>query len=272
MILVKYTNYANEFLEGDLYCNSLDFFWKNGFEGQSDIYEGLSANINLDSIKHIFPEEIRSHLIQDIGIQAVGYASCNVLCMTKIDAFPFYGKTIINMPSKMSEFGAQAIVITDFSEFMHRVEVGIRRLGFKYVCGDVVYHHPSENGKKTEHKSRITWKSMKAVTLEQLDNPAVLTIRDSFDKHSKYTNQNEWRISIFRGTDDASPFTLKIGNISDIAFSVRGDKLADRSYVEELIKRYNYSNPGYIGNVSRGALRNHFLKSGDKKYWFFFNV
>ena len=272
MILIKYTDYIDDFLNGNLYCNSLNYFWKNGFEEQKDIYEGISANVKIDSIKHIFPEEVRDHLIQDIGIQAVGYASCNVLCMTKIDAFPFYGNTIINMSSEMGAFGKQAIVISDFSEFIRRVDEKIRRLGFKYVCGDVVYHNPTENGEKTDKKGRVTWKSMEAVTLEQLDNPTVLSKRDSFDKHSKYSNQNEWRICIFRGNKDASAFSLKIGDISDIAFHVRSEMLTDRNYVEQLIKRYNYSNPGYIGNVSRGVLRNHFLRAGEKKYWFFFNI
>lgn len=272
MILIKHTDYVDEFLHGDLYCNSLEYFWKNGFEEQKDIYEGLSANVNLDSIKHIFPEELRDHLIQDIRIQAVGYASCNILCLTKIDAIPFYGNTIIKMPSEMDNFGKQAIVITDLSEFIRRVNERIEQLGFKYVCGNVAYHKPFENGEKTEKKSKITWKSVEPVTLEQLGNPAVLTKRDSFDKHSKYANQNEWRICIFRGNNDASAFTLKIGDISDIAFNVKSEMLIDRSYVEQLIKRYNYSNPGYIGNVSRRALRNLFLRSGEKKYWFFFNI
>ena len=36
--------YLDEFISGQLYMNTLDYFWKNGFEEQKDIFEGVVLN------------------------------------------------------------------------------------------------------------------------------------------------------------------------------------------------------------------------------------
>lgn len=39
-------NYAEQFLQGELYMNSLSYFWDNGFEEQKDLFEGVSETFD----------------------------------------------------------------------------------------------------------------------------------------------------------------------------------------------------------------------------------
>ena len=48
--LIKYfanRQYLNDFLSGQLYMNTLDYFWSKGFEEQKDIFEGVVVKHNL---------------------------------------------------------------------------------------------------------------------------------------------------------------------------------------------------------------------------------
>ena len=270
MILVKFTDYASEFVNGSLYMNPLEYFWRHGFEGQADVYEGLSEIIDIDKMRHMFSNDLAEYITRDIGIQSVDYSLCNILCMSRIDVEPREGFVKITAPNDMPSFGKKAVIITDLDSFLSRVNSAISGQGYQYVCEDVEYYNPTYGGKETKKKSILTWKIRTSFTINQMGNIDPIDFRDSFDKNERYSWQNEWRISLYRGDVIANAYILEIGDIHDITMTVDSKKMEDKSFIEQLLKKYNYDNPGYIGNVSRTDLRKLFQKSG--KYWVLVNT
>ena len=56
-LLIKYFNnkkYADEFVSGSLYMNSLNYFWNNGFDEQRDMFEGVVCEVPVNKF-NVFP-------------------------------------------------------------------------------------------------------------------------------------------------------------------------------------------------------------------------
>lgn len=156
-ILLKYVSsekYANDFLNGILYMNSLEYFWNEyntaksplGVQGQADLFEGNYCNVDVSSFG--FPKDFCDALVADVSIRAEGYKYCHVHCYYRLDYT--MNEPIISyyINPLMNDFGEYVIIIEDEKEFLERVNRAITAKELKYLCGNVRYHKPMKNGKE----------------------------------------------------------------------------------------------------------------------------
>lgn len=83
--LIKYfanRQYLNEFLSGQLYMNTLDYFWSNGFEEQKDIFEGVVCTVPVKDFA-AFSTDFQSAQACDYRFRAEGYRYCMSSAFTK---------------------------------------------------------------------------------------------------------------------------------------------------------------------------------------------
>ena len=110
--------YAEEFLNGSLYMNSMGYFWENGFEGQRDFAEGSLVTMNPSQTP--FPEDLKGVIKGNIVTRAVGYRYCNICCFTRL-VVNHKQKYVIRFNPKMRDFGEYVVRIKNFDEFLKRI-------------------------------------------------------------------------------------------------------------------------------------------------------
>ena len=135
-----------------------------------------------------------------------------------------------------------------------------KKNGFKYCAGDVNYYKdikPGVHGMFFNSEASFDFSKMPVPIGQKLD---------SFDKTYKYKNQNEWRISLYRGVKEEKAYDLVIGDLHDIAVLTDIRCVTDNFNFllqhAELKTNWDY---GYKGNVSRDELRDLFIALGDYK-------
>lgn len=263
------SEYAEQFLQGKLYLNSLDYFRsisiaasKSQGDKQSDAFEG-SVPIKKDSIK----DEIYSAMT---GIDRVlafdpvfifdEYKYSHLLCCSTID---FHANSISTInPGLMSEFGDSLVLIHNKAAFQDRISKALSTVpGIFYLSGRVRYHSPTLNAKpaKVEHSL-----SLKLDKLFDFNSVGTIKspIRDCFDKSVSYAHQREWRLWLYKTHWDTSPFILEIGDLHDIATLVTFETLEEQ--IRELFSRsmLSFQEEGYglmHGNIRRRSLREEIL-------------
>lgn len=265
-ILVKFTNYADDFQDGNLYMNTLNYFWNHGFEEQRDILEGLSSTIPID-LSSIRVPEMEKYMITDYYLRAEGFKYCNVMCMNAIDIILNGRSCSFNISKNMVEFGKYAIIINDEVEFLKRINRTANK--YKYLFGKVKYHTPEKNGILMENKHHLIIKGDK---LFDINNFNTKEKRGSFDKSIKYKYQNEWRLCIYRGEKRIDHFTLPIGDIRDISTRIKSKDM--EAQIDTLIKnvKFTQSKENDYGNAGRDELRTLFQELGDNKATLFFTI
>ena len=270
-LLVKFTDYADSFQAGHIYMNTLDFFWKNGFEDQKDILEGVFSSQRINDIQ-VKPddEEFMKYQLADFQFQAVGFSYCNVFCMSTVTlnplaVFPQRNLCSIELPPNMEKFGQYAVVVDNETEYLRRTHFAAKR--YQYLCGRVNYYLPMNGDKLAEvNKPHILFKSRETFDMKIFGNQRKMY--DSFDKIKKYEGQREWRLCLYRGEKSTEPFILEIGDISDITHKVRIERF------EQELNRIKYretsslsSTIRYYGNVNRKTLRESFYHLGDDQVY-----
>lgn len=265
--LVKFTDYADSFINGCLYMNTLHYFWNNGFQEQKDIYEGIIGSITPEQAIG-FDQDFLNVQGRDLQFQAVGYSYCNVFCMSIIDFIKpadFKNNSSIQAvyPPNMNEFGKYAVIIDDENEFLRRVNAASKN--YNYLCGRVNYHTPLLNGKINPLKHSITLRTDESYNF--LDYYHQAKKYDAFDKSSFYKLQNEWRICLYRGLKSTEHFCLEIGGIKDIAHVIETKDFI--KHIPTLIKnpKIQKSVESYYGNTDRHKLRDMFYELGDNEAW-----
>lgn len=72
-------DYAESFLEGNIYMSALGYFWANGFESQQDINEGT---VQMQApAQSPFPQVWKSAITGSVRYRLEAYKYCNLLCM-----------------------------------------------------------------------------------------------------------------------------------------------------------------------------------------------
>lgn len=292
---IKKKEHVEDFLNGNFYMNTLYNFGEKMFEdarrkrealikanpekNPDDItvkmYDGLSVSQS-DTLEGVvgygsnalFEPIFGDNLLSDCIYQAVGFQYCNVLCFYRWDYISsnlFLRCEVPNIADFRKEFGDFVIIIKDKQELLRRIDAAIRNTKYFYGCGDVEYRTFMKDGSETYigNKSYVLL-NIKRDTLANIRDMR-LENGDCFTKFDKYAWQNEWRVALYRGKKDTSAYTLRVGDVRDIAYSIRTDEL-----ISELIKMYvagdiKPSKKGYFGNVSRAKLRRKFYKLGGKK-------
>ena len=275
--LIKFVSskeYADFFLSGKLYMNALNYFWGNGFDEQKDIFEGVVCSMRAN--KSMLPIPMSAIQATDLRFRACGYKYCNVLCFYKLEMIMNGDLCTAQINNDMKKFGKYAIIIEKESEFIRRVTKAVNQLNYKFVCGDVHYHTPKKDGKTLSpgNAGNVIFASSDntPIDLRRIHRNTVAHNFDSFDKSIEYSNQNEWRIALYRGEADTQAYVLEVGDLHDICKCVRFNELTD--YLSE-----NYKNPyqafliqGYGGNISRKELRELFYELGDFKATMFMAI
>ncbi|MBQ8081012.1 MAG: transposase [Clostridia bacterium] len=101
--------------------------------------------------------------------------------------------------------------------------------------------------------------------LEEPYYSSITIKRDSFNKMDRYKNQNEWRLTLYRGIKETRAYILDIGDIRDIVRYSKMDNLTAEIKKMALTGQLKQEYEGYYGNIQRPELRELFYKLGDYK-------
>ena len=214
--------FAEDFIHGKLYMNSMSYFWKNGFEGQCDFAEGSVVTCKPNEMP--FPDDLVKVIKGNIVSRVSAYRYCNILSFTRL-VIDHKRKYTIRFDKRMSEFGTHVVRIKDFDEFQKRVLRATIKNNDYAIGGPVFYKKPSIN-----------------------------TRLNCFCKEDKFNWQFEWRIAYLHDLEskkkDAAekkgmngillgePFTLLTEDLSDICEIYQSEVL----WNDEIKKIY----PDYI--------------------------
>lgn len=211
--------YRNDFLNGKLYMNTIEYF-KNYEEvansNIADKNEALMAWLQPNDVKVQLQlgdteyELSSKDFASPLTISISSHNNCNIFCLTylhgkdiDIDS-PFDSATFeilqnsFILDKRISELGEFAVSINP-EIFLERVRKAVEDL--------------------VKNKAIVSGIS-KAVTYYDEDKSSLsldLHTDAVFHKQSKYSHQSEFRICIFRNNTAGEPFILDVGELRDIA-------------------------------------------------------
>ena len=211
----KKQEYADKFIRGEMYCNRLACFKKlEDRDGRGDTYEGAVV-LQLEGLVMTWEDKdpdtgevVGRHTIEGFAAPPVlapeWFDDINLFCMFAAHSGDFQHepsegyldrlKEHLKMPDEYAKLGEHAVVITNTTEFLRRVEKAAHREGYGILWGLVKYYDP------------------------QVGTPPIRSdIETIFSKRKKYAYQREFRFAIDTGTTEGGAITLDIGDISDIA-------------------------------------------------------
>lgn len=202
-------DYAESFLEGNIYMSALGYFWSNGFESQQDLNEGTVQMQNPQ--KSPFPQVLRSVIKGSVRYRLEAYKYCNLLCMV-MHHYNTQKKQTERFDERMRNYGDYAVRIIDVEEFLNRVFEKAKQQGDYCLAGPMNY-----------------------LSLDTVRNGT-----DCFDKLLPFAWQKEWRIVYIHDQERLKrlaaedpirtfeePYTLQIGDIADIAEIVSAKDIFD---------------------------------------------
>lgn len=205
--LVKFfekQDYVHEFLNGNLYMNSLKYFQElENDTARSDSKEAVSHCFQPDAIKVQFNEiTIESNELDGaVIVQTKEFDFYNIFCLYAINSGNFqelnddnYDKFInsLQIHENNKEFGQFCVVIHNVESFLERIKEAVLKKNFFMKANFVNYYDiDSSNG---------SYNGIDAV----------------FHKHDKFSYQNEYRIVINNKLGNDNPYSLNIGDIRDI--------------------------------------------------------
>lgn len=224
----KEQKWAEQFLRGDIYMNTLGYFWNEGNVEQQDFLEGACASFDPHVMQGL-PKDLLDVLAKESYAIPRGAGYCNVCCFscalikqvdTRVD--------LIELPDPGLDLGSWVVVIDNPYELISRLRAAVLQLGYDFVAAPVEYRdsiqlNPSEVVKST-------------MDLESHDPlPAYMVFPNGiphfnagvFVKNIRYANQIEWRIAVNRNERSYEPLIIKLGNLADIAHLTKRTKLAE---------------------------------------------
>lgn len=201
--------FAESFLKGKIFMSSLGYFWENGFESQKDFNEGT---VQMQSPgQSPFPQDLRSAIKGSVRYRLEAYKYCNLLCMV-MHHYNTQQRQTEKFDNRMRQHGEYAVRIIDIEEFLNRVFQKAKAQGDYCLAGPMNY----------------------------LSYDTVRDRTDCFDKLLRFAWQKEWRIAYIHDIERLKrlaeedpirtykePYTLDIGDISDIAEIVSAKDIFD---------------------------------------------
>ena len=213
-------DFAESFLEGNIYMSALGYFWANGFESQKDFNEGTVEM--QEPARSPFPQDLCSVIKGSVRYRMEAYKYCNLLCMV-MHHYNTQKKQAERFDERMRDYGAYAVRIIDVEEFLNRV-FDQAKVQEDYCLAGPVNYLPFDTVRKDI---------------------------DCFDKMAPFAWQKEWRIAYIHdqerlkrlAAEDSlrtyeEPYTLKIGDISDIAEIVSAKDIFDTP--QNIYKGYKF--------------------------------
>ena len=201
---------ADQFLDGLLYMNSLDYFAKLEeceSTGRGDRHEGISSCLQPNEIQleingiRIDSEDLAGpvflqpnrHLAKSIFCMHAGYVGGN---NPSEFATTIEFEQAVKIPQENISLGQYSAVITNVQEFLNRVKSAADKQKVALRGQLINYYDPS-----TFHGH-----------FAEEDTP--------FSKQIRFAHQREYRLVANRRDSDASPYTLDIGGLRDIAYMI----------------------------------------------------
>ncbi|MFH4967478.1 hypothetical protein V8G61_04660 [Gaetbulibacter sp. M240] len=190
---------------GIVFCRPIEGFRKRAKERKSggDILEGVTEIINYDQKDSVtltifpFPEHQREIKIKMTNgqfrqnISKVG----NIYSLYSINQSSD-AEQEIQLDTRMLEYGTHAVIITDYKEFLIRINKQAKSLGYNIFWGLMDYYNPID-------------KIVKDISI--------------FHKSKDFKYESEFRI--FVENSSGKDLKLAIGNITDIAQIIESNQL-----------------------------------------------
>ena len=169
------------------------------------------------------PTEVRMDWTEHVNLicmHAAHSGSYIDIPATKVDEFK---RQQIEIPTDCLKFGDHAVLITNFLQFVKRVNDAVQKIeDYRLVGGLVMYS----------------------------DEPTIdITGIDTvFHKNERYKTEREYRFAIFTGSDICDPLILETGDLSDIAIRCNSAEIND------LIQMSFRSRDGEVGRAGGGGV------------------
>lgn len=204
-VLIKFMDekYVDSFLhDGLLFMNNIDYF--RGYEDadvalRGDIHEGLAATYKAEGLTITLGDHVVEGAVGKVDLRYNHEGDTNIYSMTKISDGKILesGASGLFLSDKFIKFGNRAVVIggSKIIEFENRLISALSK--------DLNIYTPREDN--------VIAKQISYLSREEHHGQM-----DIFDKFSDYEWQHEWRIA-FKQKQAAGAYSLKIGNLSDIA-------------------------------------------------------
>ena len=213
-IFVKFTNHADELLNGHIRMNPLEYY--RGVEkilsGNTseldnpavyDVLEGSAGYIPIDDCVKFgihFSDEEKEHF-RGMHLLDETAKYLKLFCLYQWHFFPEKG-TAVRLPNELNQFGKDAVIIKNKKTLLDRMLGSIRALeNFHTAFADSVEYYDSERD-FTELGGYPPW-----------------------NKRKEYAWQKEFRVGILEKSPCIEWIDLEIGPISDIAFKVNSQSL-----------------------------------------------
>lgn len=209
--LIKFTNYGDDFLKGNIYLNPLECY--RGVEeiikgniGErnsaiNDFLEGSVASVNVKDWSDFgldFGDEIKNNLIGNVHLLSEDLKFTKLLCLY-VFLYDKEKMAILQPDKRLRTFNAkEAIIIYDVAEFELRIRKALDKQETNIIGAKRGFVDYYENDEKTK-------------------------LLGPFKKVSDFEWQNEFRFAFYEDPVSLDPTILKIGDISDIAIKVKSD-------------------------------------------------
>ena len=214
--IYKEEKWANDLMAGRLYANRLSYFRRAEKAEEVGLYQGDPDEGSIVHQRHsidklmIGKQDMTNDVVQ-IRIQMDWMKHLNLFCVYAGHSGSFEEisqdnlvafRKQIELSDEMLRFGNYAVVVSNTSEFINRVENAVKVQNFALYRGLVKYYDPGVESVELGHG-----------LLPVLYKPGVF----------KY--QKEYRFVIGTGTVGEESITLDIGDISDIAVKMDADEI-----------------------------------------------
>jgi hypothetical protein len=216
--LVKFfekKEYAESFLNGELYLNTLSFFKKydkDEGDGRGDPYEAPEGWYQPNQIELKLGEHVFNDIVAPVIIQKPHHDSLNLLCLTACHAGMFTQvnsdnindfKKQLSLDEDVKRLGELAVMILEPEKFLEKIFLAAEERGISLEAGLVQYFEEDFSGSFT--------------------GADVL-----FKKHENFSFQSEYRV-VMDINEEHDSENLYIGDIRDIAKFVKVEELINPS-------------------------------------------
>lgn len=188
------------FQNGKIYFKSLAYYRQREQEtGDDTVGDVFEAMFHVNNGFLCIPEIGMFEKLDDTLINSC-FANHYAFCMLSLFEDKYEFKFTNEQKEKILRFGDSALLITNRSEFLHRVAIALNREHIKGAHGFVNYY--DETADNSEY-----WFSILRSGTQNI----------AFSKRKRYSYQQEYRLLIKPPITETDYLELDIGNIADIS-------------------------------------------------------
>lgn len=178
--------YVNDFLDGNLYMNSIGHFWTMGQPNpQDDLLEGTTETLSVEDIKIKYgmemPESFSSHILMPVMNRVEGYQFVHILCFY-LHEYDAALKLATRIPRSIKGLGKYAVKIDNVQAFVDLLLKKIYREHLYGLMGPIEYKNPTEE----------------------------YEYMDCFNKYKTHQDEHEWRFALIPDFEKAKEEAQKL--------------------------------------------------------------